>query len=117
MSLKLVANPIFILDQGLCEDFLRRESYIIQLKKNKKFSLLKSARMSKNNNEACEGTMGILKNTFISLIKFFLNLSLKLVENPIVISDQGICEDLLRRERKYSNRGTPWIKLSFKNLL
>ena len=65
--------------------------------KNKKFSLLKSARMSKNNSEDCEGTMGILKNIFISLRKLFLNLSLKLIENHVVISDQGLCEDFLRR--------------------
>ena len=54
--------------------------------------------MSKNNSEYCEGTVGILKHIFISLRKFFLNLSLKLIEKIIVISDQGLCEDFLRRE-------------------
>ena len=53
--------------------------------------------MSKNNSEDYEGTMGILKNIFIGLRKFFLNLCLKLVENPIVISHEGLCEDFLRR--------------------
>ena len=33
MSLKIVAKPAVISDQGLCEDLLRRASYIIQLKK------------------------------------------------------------------------------------
>ena len=37
------------------------------------------------------------KYIFISLRKFFLNLSLKLVANPVVISYQGLCEDFLRR--------------------
>ena len=30
MSLKLVENLVVISDEGLCEDFLRREIYIIQ---------------------------------------------------------------------------------------
>ena len=54
--------------------------------------------MSKNNSEYCEGTMGILKlYIYISLRNLFLNFSLKLVANPIVILDQGLCEDFLRR--------------------
>ena len=65
--------------------------------KNKKFSLLKSARMRKNNTGDCEGTMGIFKKIFISLRKFFLNLSLKLVAKHVVISCQGLCEYFLRR--------------------
>ena len=101
--------------------------------------------MSKNNSEYCEGTMGILKNISISLRKFFLNLSLKLVAKPFVISDQELCEDFLRRasyviqflknsvmlivnsitkmltkERKYSDRGESMdlsFRISFKNLL
>ena len=43
--------------------------------------------MSKNNNEDCEGTIGLKNKIFISLRKLFLNFFLKLVAKPIVISE------------------------------
>ena len=62
LSLKLVANPVVISDQGLCEDFLRRASYIIHLKKG----------------------------------------------NNVMLSVNSVTK-MLTKERKYSDRGSPWI--------